>query len=143
MLKSHASIDVLINAAGPSYVRNLGTMRITRAFLPMMKSDGRKKHIVNIASMGGGSPAEAPDFPYAASQEAFDRLSEALAENIRGTRVALTTVVPRLLRGRPSHDGPLVATEAQHSRAMIQSGSPQPSSKRSSRMNRAGRDQLY
>ena len=104
VLKSHPSIDVLINAAGTDYVRNLGTMRITRAFLPMMKSDGGKKDIVNIASMGGSATHDGCNFPYAASREAFDRLSEALAENIRGTKVALTTVVPRLLPGSPNRD---------------------------------------
>jgi NAD(P)-dependent dehydrogenase (short-subunit alcohol dehydrogenase family) len=93
VLKSYASLDVLINAAGRSYVRNLGTMRITRAFLPIMKSDGGAKHIVNIASMEP-DPSRGCSFPYAASQEAFDRLSEALAENVRGTSIALTTVVP-------------------------------------------------
>lgn len=98
VLKFHASLDVLINAAGRSYVRNLGTMRITRAFLPMMKSDGGKKHIVNIASMGGATRSGC-HFPYAASQEAFDRLSDALAENVRGTKIALITVVPRLAPG--------------------------------------------
>ena len=98
VLKSHASLDVLINAAGRSYVRNLGTIRITRAFLPMMKSDGGKKHIVNVASMGAACDGH---FPYAASQEAFDRLSEALAENVRGTKIAPTTVVPSL---PPKHD---------------------------------------
>ena len=63
VLKSHTSIDVLINAAGEGYVRNLGTMRITRAFLPMMKSDGGKKDIVNIASMGGTRRARRLLFP--------------------------------------------------------------------------------
>jgi NAD(P)-dependent dehydrogenase (short-subunit alcohol dehydrogenase family) len=101
VLKTYASLDVLINAAGRSYVRNLGTMRITRAFLPMMKSDGGKKHIVNIASMGNARGGGC-NFPYAASQEAFDRLSDALAENVRGTRIALTTVAPCAARqGRP------------------------------------------
>jgi NADP-dependent 3-hydroxy acid dehydrogenase YdfG len=100
VLKSYASLDVLINAAGRSYVRNLGTLRITRAFLPMMKKDGTKKDIVNIAPMGGIIRQDCY-FPYAASQEAFDRLSEALAENVRGTKVALTTIVPSVQRTAP------------------------------------------
>ena len=57
---------------------------------------------------------EGSRFPYAASQEAFDRLSEALSENIRGTKIALTTVVPRLLPTRPSPDGSLAIADAQH-----------------------------
>lgn len=113
VLKSHPSIDVLINAAGKDYVRNLGTMRITRAFLPMMKSDSRKKNIVNIASMGGSAMLDGCSFPYAASRAAFDRLSEALAENIRGTKVALTTVVPRLLPGSPNCDEATMPAEQQ------------------------------
>ena len=114
VLKAHASIDVLINAAGAGYVRNLGTMRITRAFLPMMKGDGCKKDIVNIASMGGAALRDGSRFPYAASQEAFDRLSEALTENIRGTKIALTTVVPQLQLqpNGPGHDGSLEAAIA-------------------------------
>jgi len=104
VLKSYPTLDVLINAAGRSYVRNLGTLRITRAFLPMMKSDGNKKDIVNIAPMGGAARG-ACHFPYAASQEAFDRLSEALAENVRGTKIALTTVVPSLPSNRREPDG--------------------------------------
>jgi NADP-dependent 3-hydroxy acid dehydrogenase YdfG len=100
VMKSFASLDVLINAAGRSYVRNLGTLRITRAFLPMMKRDGGKKHIVNIAPMGG-TVRDNCYFPYAASQEAFDRLSEALAENVRGTKVALTTIVPSVQQTEP------------------------------------------
>ena len=95
VFKSHASIDVLINAAGKGYVRNLGTMRVTRAFLPMMKNDGAKKDIVNVASMARPPAQSGCSFPYAASQDAFDRLSEALAESVRGTAVALTTVIPR------------------------------------------------
>jgi NAD(P)-dependent dehydrogenase (short-subunit alcohol dehydrogenase family) len=105
VLKSFSTIDVLINAAGRGYVRNLGTMRITRAFLPMMRSDGAKKHIVNIASMGNAVRGGC-HFPYAASQEAFDRLSDALAENVRGTSIALTTVVPSMCLGTPEQDGP-------------------------------------
>jgi NADP-dependent 3-hydroxy acid dehydrogenase YdfG len=109
VLKTHASLDVLINAAGRSYVRNLGTMRITRAFLPMMKSGGGKKHIVNISSMGGGARGDC-HFPYAASQEAFERLSDALAENVRGTGIALTTVVPAMVPSSAEQDGPAGTT---------------------------------
>jgi NADP-dependent 3-hydroxy acid dehydrogenase YdfG len=104
VIRSYDSLDVLINAAGKSYVRNLGTMRITRVFLPMMKSDGGKKDIVNIAPIGGAVRDACP-FPYAASQEAFERLSEALAENVRGTKVALTTIIPRVLPSESEHDG--------------------------------------
>lgn len=111
VLKSYASLDVLINAAGRSYVRNLGTLRITRAFLPMMKGDGGNKHIVNIAPMGAAGRGVC-HFPYAASQEAFERLSQALAENVRGTKIALTTVVPSLPPNPAKHDGASILTAA-------------------------------
>lgn len=117
VLKSHASLDVLINAAGRSYVRNLGTIRITRAFLPMMKSDGGKKHIVNVASMGAAP--EGCHFPYAASQEAFERLSEALAENVRGTKIALTTVVPIFPEGEDSSAAAMLVVDPEQVAAAI------------------------
>jgi short-subunit dehydrogenase len=40
----------------------------------------------------------ASQFPYAASQEAFDRLSEALAFEVRGTNVTVTSIVPSTRR---------------------------------------------
>ncbi len=92
--RTFASLDLLINAAGKSYVRTLGTMRVSRALLPVLKQDGRRKDIVNIAQMDPG--ADDGPFPYAASTEAFECLSDALAENIRGTKLVLTTIMPRL-----------------------------------------------
>lgn len=94
---SFSPLDVLINAAGRSYVRTLGTMRITRALLPMMRRDGGRKDIVNIAHMN--AVADHHPFPYAASTKAFASLSDALAENIRGTKVVLTTILPREMDG--------------------------------------------
>lgn len=91
--RSFSSLDLLINAAGRSYVRTLGTLRISRALLPLLKLDGGRKDIVNIAHMGAG--ARQGPFPYAASIRAFACLSDALAENVRGTNVVLTTVMPR------------------------------------------------
>ena len=100
VLKIHASLDVLINAAGRGYVRNLGTLRITRAFLPMMKGERQKKDIVNISPMDG-LVSKACHFPYAASQEAFDRLSQAFSETVRGSGIGLITVVPSSPPERP------------------------------------------
>ena len=97
ILGSFSPLDVLINAAGQSYVRTLGTMRITRALLPMMRRDGGRKDIVNIAHMNAA--ADHCPFPYAASTKAFACLSDALAENVRGTKVVLTTIMPREMDG--------------------------------------------
>ncbi|MGI8932327.1 MAG: SDR family oxidoreductase [Sphingomicrobium sp.] len=89
--RTFSSLDVIINAAGQNYVRTLGTLRISRALLPMMK-DGGRKDIVNIAHIGGA--ADNGHFPYAASIEAFACLADALAENVRGTNIILTTIMP-------------------------------------------------
>ncbi len=93
VLRAVSSIDVLINAAGRRFVRTLGMIRMTRAFLPAMIGERTEKDVVNIAPMGGFTP-EPCHFPYAASIEAFDRLSEALAFEVRGTNVTVTTIVP-------------------------------------------------
>jgi NAD(P)-dependent dehydrogenase (short-subunit alcohol dehydrogenase family) len=92
------SLDLLINAAGPSYVRTLGTMRICRELLPLMKKDSRPKDLVNVAQLTA-PPANCP-FPYAASTHAFAALSDALADQLRGTSVRLTTVLPSEARDR-------------------------------------------
>jgi NADP-dependent 3-hydroxy acid dehydrogenase YdfG len=97
VLRTVSSVDVLINAAGRRYVRTLGMMRMTRAFLPAMIGERTETDVVNIASVGGFVPG-ASQFPYAASQEAFDRLSEALAFEVRGTNVTVTSIVPRTER---------------------------------------------
>lgn len=90
--RSFAPPNILINAAGRSYVRALGTMRVSRALLPMMKRTGGRKDIVNIADMN----ADEDDclFPYAASTRAFASLADALDENVRGTAVVVTTIMP-------------------------------------------------
>jgi hypothetical protein len=45
-------------------------------------------------------------FPHGSSLAAFERLSDALAEQVRGTAIEVATIVPRLLSGtitgRPS-----------------------------------------
>ena len=101
--RSFGSLDVLINAAGKSYVRTLGTMRVSRALLPMLRRDGGRKDIVNVAHMSAG--ADPGPFPYAASTEAFACLADALAENVRGTNVVLTTIMPRALAAADSGPG--------------------------------------
>lgn len=90
--RSFPSLDVLVNAAGRSYVRTLGTLRVSRALLPMMMKDGGPKDIVNIADMKVGLDTD--PFPYAASIEAFQCLADAMAENMRLSNIMLTTVLP-------------------------------------------------
>jgi NAD(P)-dependent dehydrogenase (short-subunit alcohol dehydrogenase family) len=93
VLRTVSSVDVLINAAGRRYVRTLGMMRMTRAFVPAMIGERTETDVVNVAPVGGFVPG-ASQFPYAASQEAFDRMSEALAIEVRGTNVTVTSIVP-------------------------------------------------
>jgi len=93
VLRAVSSVDVLINAAGRRYVRTLGMMRMTRAFLPAMINERTETDVVNVAPVGGLVPGTS-QFPYAASQEAFDRLSEAMAFEVRGTNVTVTSIVP-------------------------------------------------
>ena len=71
---SHGSLDVLINAAGPAYVRALGVLRLSGALLPCLGADGRRSLIVNIAS--GHPPVHhGTGFQHAGSPDAFSRLS--------------------------------------------------------------------
>jgi short-subunit dehydrogenase len=98
-------IDVLINAAGRAYVRSLGVLRMTRSLLPLLIEGDGQRLIVNIASAGGFASSDCM-FPYAGSREAFERLSEALAEQTRGRPVSVATVVPRLVRGGVQRTSP-------------------------------------
>lgn len=102
VLRTVSSVDVLINAAGRRYVRTLGMMRMTRAFVPAMIGERTEGDVVNVAPVGGFVPG-ASQFPYAASQEAFDRISEALAFEVRGTRVTVTSIVPSTRRTAMDH----------------------------------------
>lgn len=95
------SIDVLINAAGQGYVRSLAMMRMTRALLPLMRRGQGRRLVVNIAPVGEAVNDEQM-FPYASSNGAFERLSDALAEQTRGTSIDVVSLVPALMRARPS-----------------------------------------
>ncbi len=74
--------DLLINAAGPSYVRTLGMLRMSQALAGGMRG-GRPRFIVNIAARH--APGEL--FSYASSDVAFHRMSMALGESLRGSGV--------------------------------------------------------
>jgi len=99
------SIDVLINAAGRGYVRALGMMRMTRAFMPLLRRASGRRMLVNIAPAGGFVSSDGM-FPYASSRSAFERLTEAIAEQTRGTSIEVLNVTPKLLRGSLANDCP-------------------------------------
>ncbi|HEX6784230.1 MAG TPA: SDR family NAD(P)-dependent oxidoreductase [Sphingomicrobium sp.] len=118
------SIDVLINAAGRGYVRALSMMRLARTFMPLLRRGSARRLLVNIAP-AGGYVASRGMFPYASSLSAFERLSEALAEQVRGTSIEVATVVPRLVRGPHANAGDSVGlyqlqrVDGQHTAARI------------------------
>lgn len=93
------SIDVLINAAGSAYVRSLGMIRLSRALLPLLRKGTGRRLIVSIVP-GAGPLASDGMFPYAGSREGFERLSEALAEQVRGTSIQVVSLAPHVIRER-------------------------------------------
>lgn len=78
-------MDLVINAAGGGYERTLGMYRVSRALFPALRNGRGHNLLVSIP------PAEwhAQDaiFPYASSQQGFQRLCAALADEARGTPV--------------------------------------------------------
>jgi NAD(P)-dependent dehydrogenase (short-subunit alcohol dehydrogenase family) len=99
------SIDVLINAAGRGYVRALAMMRMTRAFMPLLRRASGQRLLINVAPAGGFVASDGM-FPYASSLGAFERLSDALAEQVKGTSIEVVTIAPKLMRGRLASDCP-------------------------------------
>ena len=92
-----SGIDVLINAAGSGYVRSLGMVRTTRALTPLLQTGSGRRLIVNVAPAGGFTSSDGM-FPYAGSEEAFQRLSRAVADQTRSHSIAVVSIVPRLTR---------------------------------------------
>ena len=45
-------------------------------------------------------------FPYASSLGAFERLSEALSEQVKGTSIDVVTIAPKLMRGQLVNEFP-------------------------------------
>jgi len=88
-------IDVLINAAGKGYVRTLGMMQMSRALLPLLRRGEERRLIVNIAPAGGLSLSSSM-FPYASSRAGFQGLSDALADQTRGSMIEVVGVTPEL-----------------------------------------------
>jgi NAD(P)-dependent dehydrogenase (short-subunit alcohol dehydrogenase family) len=100
-----SSIDVLINAAGRGYVRALAMMRMTRAFMPLLRRASGQRLLFNVAPAGGFVSSDGM-FPYANSLGAFESLSEAITEQVKGTSIDVVTIVPKLLRGRLANSCP-------------------------------------
>lgn len=94
----YSTIDVLINAAGAGYVRAVAMMRMTRAFMPLLRRAEGRRMLVNVAPAGGFVSSDGM-FPHGSSAGAFERLSDAIAEQVKGTSIRVETIVPRL---RPS-----------------------------------------
>lgn len=95
------SIDVLINAPGKRYVRSLGMMRMSRAMLPLLRKASGCRLIVNVIPAAGDASSE-EIFAYASSVESFERLSDALADQTKGTSIKVVNVTPLLARVSPS-----------------------------------------
>jgi short-subunit dehydrogenase len=79
-------VDLLINAAGASYVRMLGMLRVSQAVAGRMRGGGRQRFIVNIA--GRHVPGDL--FAFASSDVAFRRMSAALGESLRASGVEVS-----------------------------------------------------
>ncbi len=105
----HASVDVLVNNAGVAVggtfeqvseedfewlfeINFWGVVRMTRAFLPLLRASGDAR-VVNLSSVFGlvAPPEQAA---YAASKFAVRGFSEALRHELEGSGVGVTVVHP-------------------------------------------------
>ena len=83
-------IDLLINAAGASYVRMLGMLRVSQALAGRMRGGGRQRFMINIAARHVAGEL----FSFASSDMAFRRMSAALGDSLRGSGVEIFTCQP-------------------------------------------------
>jgi len=110
VLERHPAIDLLVNNAGMpargtyltvdldlvrrvTEVNYLGGVWCTRALLPGLQAAAGSAHIVNLVSIAG-TTAFAPAGAYAASKHAQLAFSRSLASALRGTGIAVHTVLP-------------------------------------------------
>ena len=85
ILASYPELDMVINAAGGGYERTLGMYRVSRALMPGLRNGRFGKVLLSIPP----ATADSGDviFPYASSQQAFQRLCSALAAEPRGSSI--------------------------------------------------------
>jgi short-subunit dehydrogenase len=105
----HPGVDILVNNAGVAVggtfdqvseedfewlfdINFWGVVRMTRAFLPMLKASG-DAHIVNLSSIFG-IIAPAGQTAYSASKFAVRGFSQALRHELDGTGIGVTVVHP-------------------------------------------------
>ncbi len=146
-LKDFGAVDVLVNNAGIQgpigpldqvdwadwrrvlEVNFFAAVRLCRLLLPGMRARGRGK-IINLS--GGGATSPRPDFSaYAASKCALVRLSETLAEELRGSGIEVNCVAPGAMKTRMLEEvlaaGPQGAPrEYERARLQAQSGGASP-----------------
>ena len=104
------TFDILINAAGKSYVRTLGMMQMSRTLLPALRRGSGRRLIINVAPAGGLKLTSM--FPYASSREGFQGLSDALADQTKGSLIDVVTITPDLrLEPVSAADGPFYRVE--------------------------------
>ena len=103
------TFDVLINAAGKSYVRTLGMMQMSRTMLPSLRRGSGRRLIINVAPAGGIKLSSM--FPYASSREGFQGLSDALADQTSGSLIDVVTITPDLRFDADGGDTPFYRVE--------------------------------
>jgi len=87
ILEQYETLDMVINAAGGGYERTLGMYRVSRALLPALRRGTHNNLLLSIPP--ADKDADAAIFPYASSEQAFHRLSAALAAETRGTAISV------------------------------------------------------
>jgi hypothetical protein len=96
ILEQYESLDMVINAAGGGYERTLGMYRVSRALLPALRRGTHNNLLLNIPP--ADKDADAAIFPYASSEQAFHRLSAALAAETRGPAISVLIGDPKSRR---------------------------------------------
>jgi NAD(P)-dependent dehydrogenase (short-subunit alcohol dehydrogenase family) len=110
IIEQYPTLDMVINAAGGGYERTLGMYRVSRALIPALRRGTHNNLLLNIPP--ADKDAETAIFPYASSEQAFHRLSAALAAETRGTAISVLIGDPksrRVSQVLPSPDAGLSA----------------------------------